>query len=91
MYINHRTGVSYASPLSLILNSFINLFSIYFHRCGEDERPLNELLVLVLGAEHLNGCYNISMCKIFGNHWNQAKRRFPGGAEDNSVMTLCYI
>ncbi|KAJ4719331.1 BTB-kelch protein [Melia azedarach] len=57
---------------------------VIYGGCGEDERPLNELLVLVLGAEHLNGCYNISMCKIFGNHWNQAKRRFPGGAEDNS-------
>ncbi|KAF3454140.1 hypothetical protein FNV43_RR04587 [Rhamnella rubrinervis] len=43
--------------------------------CGEDERPLNELLVLQLGAEHPNGRYNISMCKIFGNHWNQDKRR----------------
>ncbi|GMN44040.1 hypothetical protein TIFTF001_013235 [Ficus carica] len=43
--------------------------------CGEDERPLNELLVLQLGAEHPNGRYNISMCKIFGSHWNQDKRR----------------
>ncbi|KAF8401314.1 hypothetical protein HHK36_012247 [Tetracentron sinense] len=52
--------------------------------CGEDERPLNELLILQLGAEHPNGRYNISLCKIFGNHWNQEKRRFPRGTENNS-------
>ncbi|XP_010259261.1 PREDICTED: acyl-CoA-binding domain-containing protein 4-like isoform X2 [Nelumbo nucifera] len=51
--------------------------------CGDDERPLNELLILQLGAEHPNGRYNISLCKIFGNHWNQEKRRFPSGAENN--------
>ena len=44
--------------------------------CGEDERPLNELLILQLGAEHPNGRYNISLCKIFGNHWNQGKRKY---------------
>ncbi|XP_057493287.1 uncharacterized protein LOC130778818 [Actinidia eriantha] len=43
--------------------------------CGEDEHPVNELLVLQLGAEHPNGRYNISMCKIFGNHCTQQKRR----------------
>ncbi|KAH9755561.1 hypothetical protein KPL71_015825 [Citrus sinensis] len=57
---------------------------VIYGGCGEDERPLNELLVLQLGAEHPNYRYNISMCKIFGNHWNQAKRRFPGGVENNS-------
>ncbi|XP_031266479.1 rab9 effector protein with kelch motifs-like isoform X1 [Pistacia vera] len=51
--------------------------------CGEDERPLNELLVLQLGSDHPNGRYNISMCKIFGSHWSQAKRKFPGGADEN--------
>ncbi|XP_059438300.1 uncharacterized protein LOC132171093 [Corylus avellana] len=56
--------------------------------CGEDERPLNELLVLQLGAEHPNGRYNISMCKIFGNHWNQEKRRFPREAESNLKNVL---
>ncbi|CAK7340531.1 unnamed protein product [Dovyalis caffra] len=56
--------------------------------CREDERPLNQLLVLQLGAEHPNGRYNISMCKIFGSHWNQEKRRFLHGAEDNSTMFL---
>lgn len=73
------------------LYSLLNLFFICFCRCGEDERPLNELLVLQLGAEHPNYRYNISMCKIFGNHWNQAKRRFPGGVENNSVMNSCYM
>ncbi|OVA16794.1 Kelch repeat type 1 [Macleaya cordata] len=53
--------------------------------CGEDERPLNELLILQLGAEHPNGRYNISLCKIFGSHWNHEKRRFPRGAEINQV------
>ena len=57
-------------------------------RCREDERPLNQLLVLQLGAEHPNGRYNISMCKIFGQHWNQEKRRFLPGAEDISVTKL---
>ncbi|KAH7542952.1 hypothetical protein FEM48_Zijuj02G0130000 [Ziziphus jujuba var. spinosa] len=56
--------------------------------CGEDERPLNELLVLQLGAEHPNGRYNISMCKIFGNHWNQDKRRCSRGAENNMKTML---
>ncbi|GMY22016.1 acyl-CoA-binding domain-containing protein 5-like [Fagus crenata] len=37
--------------------------------CGEDERPLNELLVLQLGAEHPNGRYNISiMEKLIDNN-----------------------
>ncbi|KAL9341423.1 hypothetical protein Peur_064748 [Populus x canadensis] len=54
--------------------------------CREDERPLNQLLVLQLEAEHPNGRYNISMCKIFGNHWNQEKRRFLRGAANNSTM-----
>ncbi|KAJ8492059.1 hypothetical protein OPV22_013780 [Ensete ventricosum] len=44
--------------------------------CGEDERPLNELIILQLGSEHPNGRYNISMCKIFGSHWIQEKRKF---------------
>jgi hypothetical protein len=57
-------------------------------RCREDERPLNQLLVLQLGAEHPNGRYNISMCKIFGQHWNQEKRRFLPGSEDISVTKL---
>ncbi|KAJ1383508.1 Kelch-type beta propeller [Sesbania bispinosa] len=52
--------------------------------CGEDERPLNELLVLQLGAEHPNGCYNIPKCKLFGTYWNQEKRTIPGGADANS-------
>ncbi|KAK3022761.1 hypothetical protein RJ639_046724 [Escallonia herrerae] len=53
--------------------------------CGEDERPLNELLILQLGAEHPNGRYNISMCKIFGSHCNQEKRRFIQEAASNLI------
>ncbi|KAK3199402.1 hypothetical protein Dsin_022817 [Dipteronia sinensis] len=56
--------------------------------CGEDEHPLNELLVLRLGAEDLNVHYTISMCKTFGNHWNQAKKRLPGGREDSPTTML---
>ncbi|XP_052308744.1 uncharacterized protein LOC112327529 isoform X3 [Populus trichocarpa] len=58
---------------------------VIYGGCREDERPLNQLLVLQLGAEHPNGRYNISMCKIFGQHWNQEKRRFLPGSEDISV------
>ncbi|XP_034220966.1 acyl-CoA-binding domain-containing protein 5-like isoform X2 [Prunus dulcis] len=56
--------------------------------CGEDERPLNELLVLQLGAEHPNGRYNISMCKLFGSHWNQERRRLSKGADFNTKTML---
>eukprot|EP01018_Ginkgo_biloba_P009840 Gb_29090 [translate_table: standard] len=62
-----------------------------FCRCGEDERPLDELIVLHLGAEHPNGRYNVSMCKIFGKQCNtQDRRRInPGlrksGVEDHMV------
>lgn len=43
-------------------------------RCGENERPLNEFLILQLGAEHSNGRYNISICKNFGRQCNQEKK-----------------
>ncbi|KAG7021039.1 Rab9 effector protein with kelch motifs, partial [Cucurbita argyrosperma subsp. argyrosperma] len=52
--------------------------------CGEDERPLNDLLVLQLGDEHPNGRYNVSMCKTFGNRWsNRSRSSFD---EDRSGM-----
>ncbi|KAM0954505.1 putative kelch-type beta propeller [Dioscorea sansibarensis] len=51
--------------------------------CGEDERPLNELLILQLGSEHPNGRYNISMCKIFGNHLSQDKQKFLKASENS--------
>ncbi|KAJ6847204.1 rab9 effector protein with kelch motifs-like [Iris pallida] len=57
--------------------------------CGEDERPLNELLILQLGSEHPNGRYNISMCKVFRNHWSQEKRKFlrgPDSVQRSAVM-----
>ncbi|KAM2663830.1 hypothetical protein EV1_010336 [Malus domestica] len=56
--------------------------------CGEDERPLNELLVLHLGAEHLNGRYNVSMCKIFGSHWNRERGRISKGADFNTQKPM---
>ncbi|GFS30706.1 hypothetical protein Acr_00g0013470 [Actinidia rufa] len=57
--------------------------------CGEDEHPVNELLVLQLGAEHPNGRYNISMCKIFGNHCTQQKRRLS--RKKTRIMSLGNI
>lgn len=70
----------------------LEIFFLISHRCGEDERPLNELLVLQLGAEHPNGRYNISMCKVFGTYWNQEKRIIPrGGADTNSVQNLVFF
>ncbi|KAL3591086.1 hypothetical protein D5086_009726 [Populus alba] len=58
---------------------------VIYGGCREDERPLNQLLVLQLGAGTSQMVdTNISMCKIFGQHWNQEKRRFLPGAEDIS-------
>ncbi|KOM38517.1 hypothetical protein LR48_Vigan03g189900, partial [Vigna angularis] len=37
-----------------------------YGRCGEDVRPLNELLVLQPAAEHRNGRYNVPICKPIG-------------------------
>lgn len=44
------------------------------HRCGEDERPLNELLVLQLNGH--DGRNDVSMCKVFSNNWGQYKHKF---------------
>lgn len=74
----------------LMLMHCVLKVEFFICRCGEDERPLNEVLVLQLGAEHPNGRYNISMCKIFGNHWSQGKRRFPTEA-DNLVETYFLV
>jgi len=84
------------TPSHIIFTCILILFLGFFLclcvcRCREDERPLNQLLVLQLEAEHPNGRYNISMCKIFGNHWNQEKRRFLRGAANNSVMNLITL
>ncbi|KAK2403245.1 Galactose oxidase/kelch repeat superfamily protein [Trifolium repens] len=54
---------------------------IYGGSCGEDERPLNELLVLQLGAN------NISGCKVFGSYWNQEKKTILGGGADANTKT----
>ncbi|KAF9593491.1 hypothetical protein IFM89_023603 [Coptis chinensis] len=54
--------------------------------CGEEDRPLNELLILQLGAEHPDGRYNIIMCKAFGNHRNHEKRRFPPRGTDTTSV-----
>ncbi|MBA0873825.1 hypothetical protein Goshw_007743, partial [Gossypium schwendimanii] len=49
-------------------------------RCGEDEHPIKELLVLQLGAQHPNVRYN--MCTIFGSHWN---------LEEHSLLLAQYL
>ncbi|XP_058083338.1 uncharacterized protein LOC131231228 isoform X2 [Magnolia sinica] len=54
----------------------INSSIVIYGGCGEDEHPINELLVLQLGANHPNGRHNISLCKIFSNHCNQEKPRY---------------
>ncbi|KAF5952163.1 hypothetical protein HYC85_010107 [Camellia sinensis] len=61
---------------------------VIYGGCGEDEHPVNELIVLQLGAEHPNGRYNISLCKIFGNHCNQEKRRLSREARNKSRTIL---
>ncbi|CAL5330085.1 RING finger protein B-like isoform X1 [Camellia sinensis] len=61
---------------------------VIYGGCGEDEHPVNELIVLQLGAEHPNGRYNISLCKIFGNHCNQEKRRLSREARNKSQRTI---
>lgn len=52
--------------------------------CGEDERPLNELVILQLGVavDHRNGRCNVSLCKGISGHWNQERRRFLRGTAD---------
>uniref|UniRef100_A0A0D3EMX6 DCD domain-containing protein n=1 Tax=Oryza barthii TaxID=65489 RepID=A0A0D3EMX6_9ORYZ len=60
------------SHSAVVLNTDIAIYG----GCGEDERPLNELLILQLGSEHPNGRYNISMCKVLSNHWSQERRKF---------------
>lgn len=57
-------------------------------RCGEDDRPLNELLVLELGTEQSNDCYDVPICKIFGSPLNHERRRFSRGADFNTVQNL---
>ncbi|XP_010544208.1 PREDICTED: acyl-CoA-binding domain-containing protein 4-like [Tarenaya hassleriana] len=45
--------------------------------CGEDERPLNELLVLKLEKDEHNDPHNISTRKLFNtNHWSKDHRRY---------------
>lgn len=77
---------------ALLLNLFFSCLLDGTYRCGEDERPLDELLVLQLGSEHPNGRYNISLCKTFGNKWSQGKRRYLKESGNNSVGILtCKI
>lgn len=72
------------SHTAIVTNTDIAIYG----GCGEDERPLNELLILQLGSVHPNGRYNISMCKIFGSHWSQEKRKSQRGIENLKSIAL---
>ncbi|GJN32073.1 hypothetical protein PR202_gb20546 [Eleusine coracana subsp. coracana] len=70
------------SHTAVLMNTDIAIYG----GCGEDERPLNELLILQLGSEHPNGRYNISMCKVLSNHWSQEKRKFLRAAHKDASV-----
>ena len=84
-------NVKWQFLFSFLFPTVRKIFFLISYRCGEDERPLNELLVLQLGAEHPNGRYNISMCKVFGTYWNQEQRTIPGRPDTNLVQKLVLI
>ncbi|KAJ0972251.1 hypothetical protein J5N97_020210 [Dioscorea zingiberensis] len=64
---------------------------VIYGGCGEDERPLDELLVLQLGSRQSDGPPNVSMCKIFGNCLNQDNgKAFRGTAELNKRIVYEY-
>ncbi|KAL1809487.1 hypothetical protein DCAR_0729036 [Daucus carota subsp. sativus] len=56
--------------------------------CGENERPLNEFLILQLGAEHPNGRYNISICKNFGRQFNQDLKMSKEDSHNKQKTTI---
>ena len=53
--------------------------------CGEDEHPLNELLILQLGVDYANGLYKMPFYKTSGNQCNQERKRFLREAENGLV------
>nr|XP_027107964.1 uncharacterized protein LOC113727807 isoform X1 [Coffea arabica] len=53
-----------------------------FGGCGEDEHPLNELLILQLGVDYANGLYKMPFYKTSGNQCNQERKRFLREAEN---------
>lgn len=48
---------------------------VIYGGCGEDERPLNEALILQLGSDHPSDRYNCG-CTVYGSRCNQEKRHF---------------
>lgn len=80
------------SILLLLLMSFLRVkFSIcFFLRCGENERPLNEFLILQLGAEHPNGRQNISICKFLGRQRNQENKMLMEDTQHKQVYVQRY-
>lgn len=73
-FVSSRFEIIKTQKQAIVAEQFYESWKI--HRCGEDERPLNELLILQLGSEHPNGRYNISMCKVLSNQWSQERRKF---------------
>ncbi|KAA3474295.1 rab9 effector protein with kelch motifs-like isoform X2 [Gossypium australe] len=73
-------GASHATRFSHIVVFTKSDISIY-GGCGEDKHPIKELLVLQLGTQYPNGCYN--MCIIVGSHWTQEERRVLRVAQSN--------
>lgn len=67
---------------------------VRFCSCGEDERPLNELLLLQLGEENTMDHRNISGFKIFGKHWNQVtavEQKLTNEARRNGVIPSHHV
>ncbi|KAL3515935.1 hypothetical protein ACH5RR_022837 [Cinchona calisaya] len=54
-----------------------------FGGCGEDERPLNELLILQLGVGHANGLYKMPFYRTSGSQSNQERKRVLRDTENS--------
>ncbi|PHT98713.1 hypothetical protein BC332_32372 [Capsicum chinense] len=61
---------------------------VIYGGCGEDERPLNELLILQFGVEYLNGTNSLSGGRASGNTGHYDKKRFLR-ERDNSSEAIC--
>ncbi|KAG5625958.1 hypothetical protein H5410_011176 [Solanum commersonii] len=61
---------------------------VIYGGCGEDERPLNELLILQFGVEYPNGTSSLSGGRVSGNTSHYDKKRFLR-ERDNSSEAIC--
>uniref|UniRef100_M0ZSJ0 Kelch repeat protein n=1 Tax=Solanum tuberosum TaxID=4113 RepID=M0ZSJ0_SOLTU len=57
---------------------------VIYGGCGEDERPLNELLILQFGVEYPNGTSSLSGGRVSGNTSHYDKKRFLRERDNNS-------